>query len=260
MTTWRWPTRSTPDSRGRAPASSRRPHRRHRRRPMSTDFDDLAATVRAKPGETVDAVERRARGEGPGPRRHAERTARTGEEASASSASAPASTSTRVRRRSERRQEIRPSSAARHRWPRSPARQFFSPSGIANRLPPPDGDGRRAPTTRPSGPVRSSAPIEGGRLGRRPAGRLLVLLWRPSTSSSGCSTCIPLLPLDGGHVAIATYERIRSIRGAAATSRRRQADADHLRRARHASSSWRVRSTYLDIDPIPARDAAPRST
>lgn len=68
--------------------------------------------------------------------------------------------------------------------------------------------------------------------------------------SIGVLNLIPLLPLDGGHVAIATYERIRSIGG-----RRHMADVSRLMPLTYAVFMFMVllgvSAIYLDIvDPI----------
>ena len=77
-----------------------------------------------------------------------------------------------------------------------------------------------------------------------------LILMATVNISIGLLNMIPLLPLDGGHVAIATYERIRSIGG-----RRYMADvvaaaADHLRRVHvHGASSACRRSTSTSSTP-----------
>jgi membrane-associated protease RseP (regulator of RpoE activity) len=68
--------------------------------------------------------------------------------------------------------------------------------------------------------------------------------------SIGVLNLIPLLPLDGGHAAVATYERIRSIGG-----RRHMADVSRLLPLTYAVVVFLVligvSSIYLDIvDPI----------
>ena len=68
--------------------------------------------------------------------------------------------------------------------------------------------------------------------------------------SIGLLNMIPLLPLDGGHVAIATYERLRSVRG-----RRYMADVSRLLPITYAVVMFMlllgVSSIYLDIvNPI----------
>ena len=68
--------------------------------------------------------------------------------------------------------------------------------------------------------------------------------------SIGVLNLIPLLPLDGGHAAIATYERLRSFRG-----RRYMADVSRLLPLTYAVFMFLVllgvSSIYLDIvDPI----------
>ena len=68
--------------------------------------------------------------------------------------------------------------------------------------------------------------------------------------SIGILNLIPLLPLDGGHVAIATYERIRSIGG-----RRHMVDSSRLLPLTYAVfvglMLLGVSAIYLDIvDPI----------
>ncbi len=70
---------------------------------------------------------------------------------------------------------------------------------------------------------------------------------RRSTSSLGIFNLIPLLPLDGGHVAIATYETLRSRKGQPVPGRRDQALPLTLQRR---DRSWRllfVAALYLDI-------------
>ncbi|MET0727429.1 MAG: site-2 protease family protein [Acidimicrobiales bacterium] len=80
------------------------------------------------------------------------------------------------------------------------------------------------------------------------AGFLLLLAF--VNISIGVLNMIPLLPLDGGHAAIATYERIRSIGG-----RRHMADVSRLLPLTYAVVMFLlligVSSIYLDIvDPI----------
>jgi len=80
-------------------------------------------------------------------------------------------------------------------------------------------------------------------------GEFLILLALVNISI-GVLNLIPLLPLDGGHVAIATYERIRSIGG-----RRHMADVSRLLPLTYAVVMilllLGVSSIYLDIvDPI----------
>ncbi len=77
-----------------------------------------------------------------------------------------------------------------------------------------------------------------------------LLLMAGVNISIGLLNMIPLLPLDGGHVAIATYERIRSIGG-----RRHMADISRLLPITYAVVIFMallgVSSIYLDIvDPI----------
>jgi membrane-associated protease RseP (regulator of RpoE activity) len=77
-----------------------------------------------------------------------------------------------------------------------------------------------------------------------------LLLMAGVNISIGLLNMIPLLPLDGGHVAIATYERIRSIGG-----RRYMADVSRLLPITYAVVLFMallgVSSIYLDIvDPI----------
>ncbi|MGH9085133.1 MAG: M50 family metallopeptidase [Acidimicrobiales bacterium] len=78
----------------------------------------------------------------------------------------------------------------------------------------------------------------------------LVILMALVNVSIGVLNLIPLLPLDGGHVAIATYERIRSIGG-----RRYMADVSRILPLAYAVFLFLiligVSSIYLDIvDPI----------
>jgi membrane-associated protease RseP (regulator of RpoE activity) len=78
----------------------------------------------------------------------------------------------------------------------------------------------------------------------------LLLLMATVNISIGLLNMVPLLPLDGGHVAIATYERIRSIGG-----RRHMADISRLLPITYAVFMFMVllgvSSIYLDIvDPI----------
>ncbi len=80
------------------------------------------------------------------------------------------------------------------------------------------------------------------------AGFLLLLAF--VNISIGILNMIPLLPLDGGHAAVATYERIRSIGG-----RRYMADVSKLLPLTYAVFMFLVligvSSIYLDIvDPI----------
>ena len=56
----------------------------------------------------------------------------------------------------------------------------------------------------------------------------------------GVFNLVPLLPFDGGHVAIATYERVRSIGG-----RRHMADASRL-----VPVTWAVVSLILAITVV----------
>ncbi|MEO6318306.1 MAG: M50 family metallopeptidase [Acidimicrobiales bacterium] len=77
-----------------------------------------------------------------------------------------------------------------------------------------------------------------------------LLLMAGINISIGLLNMVPLLPLDGGHVAIATYERIRSIGG-----RRHMADVSRLLPLTYAvllaMLLLGVSSIYLDIvDPI----------
>lgn len=77
-----------------------------------------------------------------------------------------------------------------------------------------------------------------------------LLLMAGVNISIGILNLLPLLPLDGGHVAIATYERIRSIGG-----RRHMADISRLLPITYAVFMFMlllgVSSIYLDIvDPI----------
>ena len=77
-----------------------------------------------------------------------------------------------------------------------------------------------------------------------------LLLMAGVNISIGLLNMIPLLPLDGGHVAIATYERIRSIGG-----RRYMADVSRLLPITYAVVLFMallgLSSIYLDIvDPI----------
>ena len=77
-----------------------------------------------------------------------------------------------------------------------------------------------------------------------------LILMATVNISIGLLNMIPLLPLDGGHVAIATYERIRSIGG-----RRYMADVSRLLPITYAVFMFMVllgvSAIYLDIvDPI----------
>ena len=77
-----------------------------------------------------------------------------------------------------------------------------------------------------------------------------LLLMATVNISIGLLNMIPLLPLDGGHAAIATYERIRSTRG-----RRYMADVSRLMPITYAVFMFMVllgmSAIYLDIvDPI----------
>jgi membrane-associated protease RseP (regulator of RpoE activity) len=79
---------------------------------------------------------------------------------------------------------------------------------------------------------------------------IFLLLMAGVNISIGLLNMIPLLPLDGGHVAIATYERIRSIGG-----RRHMADVSRLLPITYAVVLFMallgLSSIYLDIvDPI----------
>ena len=80
-------------------------------------------------------------------------------------------------------------------------------------------------------------------------GEFLILLALVNISI-GVLNLIPLLPLDGGHVAIATYERIRSVGG-----RRHMADVSRLLPLTYAVVIFLVMlgvsAIYLDVvDPI----------
>jgi membrane-associated protease RseP (regulator of RpoE activity) len=80
------------------------------------------------------------------------------------------------------------------------------------------------------------------------AGFLLLLAF--VNISIGVLNMLPLLPLDGGHAAVATYERIRSIGG-----RRHMADVSRLLPLTYAVFMILVfvgaSAIYLDIvDPI----------
>jgi membrane-associated protease RseP (regulator of RpoE activity) len=77
-----------------------------------------------------------------------------------------------------------------------------------------------------------------------------LLLFAFVNIAIGVLNLLPLLPLDGGHAAIAIYERIRSIRG-----RRHMADVSRLLPVTYAVFLFLVligvSSIYLDIvDPI----------
>ena len=77
-----------------------------------------------------------------------------------------------------------------------------------------------------------------------------LMLMATVNISIGLLNMIPLLPLDGGHAAIATYERIRSIGG-----RRYMADVSRLLPITYAVFMFMVllgvSAIYLDIvDPI----------
>ena len=58
----------------------------------------------------------------------------------------------------------------------------------------------------------------------------------------GMANLFPMLPLDGGHVAIAIYERIRSRRNRAVSRRRQEADARRLCLPRRADPARAVRA------------------
>ena len=156
------------------------------------------------------------------------------------------------------------SSATPPSAPSASVGKIFSPSGIsdfADQVANPDTSddrGRARGTPRRAGRDERAAGAAGvdlrghrhrRRLPPRTAGSGWSTSSRSSTCSSGVFNLIPLLPLDGGHVAIATYERIRSRKGAAVSRRRGQAAAAHLcggarpRRARRRLALSRHRST-----------------
>ena len=139
------------------------------------------------------------------------------------------------RRRAQRRPQRHRRSAHRHRPRRHRARlacsvqtfsglaQVFSLHGLATsptrsptagnhhasapRATPGQGSGQRARSSRSSGPSRS-APRPPGRTFRE-----LLYLLAAINLFVGIVNLFPMLPLDGGHVAIAVYERIRSRKG-----------------------------------------------
>jgi membrane-associated protease RseP (regulator of RpoE activity) len=81
----------------------------------------------------------------------------------------------------------------------------------------------------------------------------VLLLLAVVNVSIGVINLLPLLPLDGGHIAIAVYERIRTRKG-----RRHMADVSRLLPLTYAVvlllGLLMVSSVYLDIvDPIGAR-------
>ena len=77
----------------------------------------------------------------------------------------------------------------------------------------------------------------------------------------GVFNLVPLLPLDGGHVVIATYERLRSRGGPALLRRRVQARAPHRRGHRHppARRGQRLvpRHRLARRQPVPVSPPAP---
>ncbi|MGH9047686.1 MAG: site-2 protease family protein, partial [Acidimicrobiales bacterium] len=93
--------------------------------------------------------------------------------------------------------------------------QVFSPSGISNYIhevtnPAAAAKAQKAGTARPEsiiGAVRTA--VQGAQAG---AGYLLEVLIALNIFV-GIANMLPMLPLDGGHVAIAIYERIRTRRG-----------------------------------------------
>jgi membrane-associated protease RseP (regulator of RpoE activity) len=89
----------------------------------------------------------------------------------------------------------------------------FSPSGIANyvhQVANPNGASAAQQSERPEsiiGGVRTA--VEGAQAGVGPLLEVLIAL----NIFIGIANMLPMLPLDGGHVAIAAYERIRTRRG-----------------------------------------------
>ena len=96
--------------------------------------------------------------------------------------------------------------------------RLLAPRDLVERPPADQRQGRRSrrPRTRAAGPAQSIVgAVRAAIAGRSRQGVIDADRGpgRRSSSSSACSTCCPMLPLDGGHVAIAVYERIRSRRG-----------------------------------------------
>ena len=87
-----------------------------------------------------------------------------------------------------------------------------------------------------------------GRRGRRRAGSTSFGLLIAINVFVGLVQPVPLLPFDGGHIAIATYEKIAStITPPAGAGRRRQAAAGHRSSCWRCSRSSSCRALFLDI-------------
>ena len=126
-------------------------------------------------------------------------------------------------------------------WPRSSA-----PSGMRElRQPAHRRPSNADPNQRllsPVGAVEGRAPMR-----PRPASADFVLLLAAINIFVGLFNLIPLLPFDGGHIAIATYEADPVAAGQALPGRHHQAAAVQLRRPRHLPGAVVVGNFYLDI-------------
>ena len=135
--------------------------------------------------------------------------------------------------------------------------QIFSPSGITQLLP-------RAHRTDKSDRTRQRADASCRRSGsrqlavarrRRRAGSQVAFLLLVINVFLGLVNLVPLLPFDGGHIAIATYEKIAStVTRRQVTGRRRQAAADRRRGAGRAAVHRGL------CRPVPRHHAPGRAT
>ena len=242
---------SVGDDRARARRSARRRRQRRRRgRPARPATASLAVDGQRgrRRSTTLDAsyVRGAARASAVDARRRARRRAASTLDGRRSAAERPATAS--ERRLPRRRRRRRHPTSARRRSTRSAEAfddvrravtrsrstalgRILSPSvssdlgdqvADARRRRRPDvgdadaGDRRRrratVDATTASGVDRRRRPASAADRRRRRRRRLLRALRRCSTSSSASSTWCRCCPLDGGHVAIATYEQIRSMR------------------------------------------------
>ena len=215
-----WSTRSSPSSPaagGRPPAG--RPDRRRRRSAARPTFDE-AHHAHPGPAGRDGHPDGRARRPSRSPGRHAGRPpTRTRTRASASSASAPPYHVQRVGRARRASRTASPSSARSRRQSVTGLGQDLQPRRASRNYA--DAAHRRAATpTRTQRPARRrSAPCKVGAAGRpRPASATCFCCSPSINIFVGLFNLIPLLPFDGGHVAIATYEAIRSRNGPAATA------------------------------------------
>ena len=141
---------------------------------------------------------------------------------------------TRRRRATSGSTKVRPSesvnpsravgNAARPTWVRPPRPKFaalvhvFSPSGLELHLPPGDQLARRHPGGRPprhlgaAGLARSAPATSASRPCTKASQSLLALLIVINIVF-GLLNMLPIMPFDGGHVAVAVYEWIRTKKG-----------------------------------------------